>query len=229
MQSSWLEQVGGVFDAIVSNPPYIREADEHMPALRHEPRHALTSGEDGLQDIRTIIAQAPAHLKAGGWLLLEHGWDQAADVQSLLRTAGFTQVHSRQDLAGMDRCTGGQIPESAAGSQYSEIIDRIAGLRKPWLPCKEIPMSDVQQRIDQLVKNNDILLFMKGSASFPMCGFSGRGHSNFEGLRRRAQGYCHRERTWKTRKFAKASRTTATGPPFPSCTSRANSSAARTS
>ncbi|MFZ7319297.1 peptide chain release factor N(5)-glutamine methyltransferase [Comamonas jiangduensis] len=116
VQSSWLEQVGGVFDAIVSNPPYIREADEHMPALRHEPRHALTSGEDGLQDIRTIIAQAPAHLKAGGWLLLEHGWDQAADVQSLLRTAGFTQVHSRQDLAGMDRCTGGQIPESAAAA-----------------------------------------------------------------------------------------------------------------
>ena len=110
VQSSWLEKVDGVFDVIASNPPYIREDDEHMPALRHEPRHALTSGEDGLDDIRTIIAQAPAHLKAGGWLLMEHGWDQAQAVQQLLRDAGFTQVHSRQDLAGINRCTGGQTP-----------------------------------------------------------------------------------------------------------------------
>lgn len=114
VQSSWLEQVEGVFDVIVSNPPYIREDDTHMPALRHEPRHALTSGEDGLDDIRTIIAQAPAHLKAGGWLLLEHGWDQAQAVQQLLREAGFTEVHSRQDLAGIERCTGGQIPLTAS-------------------------------------------------------------------------------------------------------------------
>ena len=110
VQSSWLEKVDGVFDVIASNPPYIREDDEHMPALRHEPRHALTSGEDGLDDIRTIITQAPAHLKAGGWLLMEHGWDQAQAVQQLLRDAGFTQVHSRQDLAGINRCTGGQTP-----------------------------------------------------------------------------------------------------------------------
>ncbi len=114
VQSSWLEQVEGVFDVIASNPPYIREDDTHMPALRHEPRHALTSGEDGLDDIRTIIAQAPAHLKAGGWLLLEHGWDQAQVVQQLLREAGFTEVHSRQDLAGIERCTGGQIPLTAS-------------------------------------------------------------------------------------------------------------------
>ena len=113
VQSSWLEKVQGQFDVIVSNPPYIREDDEHMPALRHEPRQALTSGEDGLDDIRTIIAQAPAHLKAGGWLLFEHGWDQAQVVQQLLREAGFEQVHSRQDLAGIDRCTGGQTPLTA--------------------------------------------------------------------------------------------------------------------
>ena len=113
VQSSWLSQVSGKFDVIASNPPYIREDDAHMPALRHEPRHALTSGEDGLNDIRTIIAQAPQHLKAGGWLLLEHGWDQAQDVQQLLREAGFEQVHSRQDLAGVDRCTGGQTPLTA--------------------------------------------------------------------------------------------------------------------
>ena len=101
---------------IVSNPPYIREDDPHMPALRHEPRQALTSGADGLDDIRTIIAQAPRHLKPGGWLLLEHGWDQAPAVQQLLRAAGFTQVHSRQDLAGMDRCSGGQTPLTAGDS-----------------------------------------------------------------------------------------------------------------
>lgn len=117
LASSWLDKVDGVFDVIVSNPPYIREDDPHMPALRHEPRQALTSGEDGLNDIRTIIAQSPAHLKAGGWLLLEHGWDQAPSVQTLLRQAGFTQVHSRQDLAGQDRCTGGQIPLPANPTQ----------------------------------------------------------------------------------------------------------------
>ncbi|WP_455554910.1 peptide chain release factor N(5)-glutamine methyltransferase [Comamonas sp.] len=113
VQSSWLEQVKGQFDVIVSNPPYIREDDAHMPALRHEPRHALTSGAEGLDDIRAIITQAPAHLKVGGWLLLEHGWDQAKAVQQLLREAGFTQVYSRQDLAGIERCTGGQIPLTA--------------------------------------------------------------------------------------------------------------------
>ena len=113
VQSSWLEQVKGQFDVIVSNPPYIREDDAHMPALRHEPRHALTSGAEGLDDIRAIIAQAPAHLKVGGWLLLEHGWDQAKAVQQLLREAGFTQVYSRQDLAGIERCTGGKIPLTA--------------------------------------------------------------------------------------------------------------------
>lgn len=116
VRSSWLEQIEGMFDVIASNPPYIREDDAHMPALRHEPRHALTSGADGLDDIRTIIAQAPAHLKAGGWLLLEHGWDQSPNVQALLRAAGFVQVHSRQDLAGINRCTGGQIPDGAAPS-----------------------------------------------------------------------------------------------------------------
>ncbi len=110
LHSSWLEQVEGRFDAIVTNPPYIREDDPHMPALQHEPRQALTSGADGLDDIRAICAQAPAHLVPGGWLLIEHGWDQSEAVQQLLKTAGFTLVHSRQDLAGIARCTGGQIP-----------------------------------------------------------------------------------------------------------------------
>ena len=110
VRASWLEGVPGPFDAIVSNPPYIREDDPHMPALRHEPRQALTSGADGLQDLRAIIAQAPAALAPEGWLLLEHGWDQAEAVQTLLRAAGWRQVQSRQDLAGHARCTGGQRP-----------------------------------------------------------------------------------------------------------------------
>ena len=117
VHSSWLEQVEGRFDAIVSNPPYIREDDPHMPALRHEPRQALTSGEDGLDDIRALCAQAPAHLLPGGWLLIEHGWDQADAVQQLLRAAGFTAVHSRHDLGGIARCTGGQIPCAPGNGQ----------------------------------------------------------------------------------------------------------------
>ena len=117
VHSSWLEQVEGRFDLLVSNPPYIREDDPHMPALHHEPRQALTSGEDGLDDIRTICAQAPSHLVPGGWLLMEHGWDQADAVQQLLRAAGFSQVHSRQDLAGIARCTGGQIPPAPGNPQ----------------------------------------------------------------------------------------------------------------
>ena len=117
VQSSWLEQVLGVFDVIASNPPYIREDDVHMAALRHEPRQALTSGADGLDDIRAIIAQAPAHLTAEGWLLIEHGWDQAQAVQQLLHNAGFRHVQSRQDLAGIERCTGGQSPAATIPTQ----------------------------------------------------------------------------------------------------------------
>lgn len=108
--SNWLEQVTGQFALIVSNPPYIREDDAHMHALRHEPRQALTSGTDGLDDIRAIAQQARAHLLPGAWLLLEHGWDQAQDVQAILQAAGFANVCSRQDLAGQWRCSGGQWP-----------------------------------------------------------------------------------------------------------------------
>jgi release factor glutamine methyltransferase len=109
VHSSWLAQVPGLFDLIVSNPPYIADADPHLPALVHEPLGALTAGADGLDDIRQIVAQAPAHLQAQGWLLLEHGYDQAAAVRSLLEQAGFQQVQSRQDLAGIERCSGGQM------------------------------------------------------------------------------------------------------------------------
>jgi release factor glutamine methyltransferase len=95
------------FDLIVSNPPYIPEHDPHLADLRHEPMMALASGPDGLRDLRAIIAQAPGHLNPGGWLLLEHGHDQAPEVRRLLGQAGFAQVSSRTDLSGIERCSGG--------------------------------------------------------------------------------------------------------------------------
>jgi release factor glutamine methyltransferase len=110
MQGRWLRGLDDRFDAIVSNPPYIAATDPHLAALTHEPLQALASGPDGLDDIRTIVAQAPAHLIHGGWLLLEHGHDQAGAVGALLRAQGFAQVQSRNDLAGIARCTGGQWP-----------------------------------------------------------------------------------------------------------------------
>ena len=110
---NWLQPFGDLrFHLIVSNPPYIRNDDPHLAALTHEPLQALTSGSDGLEDIRQIIAQAPRHLHAGGWLLLEHGYDQAEAVQQLLREQGFSQVQSRRDLAGTARCTGGCLEET---------------------------------------------------------------------------------------------------------------------
>lgn len=109
LKSSWFDALSNSkFDLIVSNPPYIVEGDWHMAALAHEPKQALTSGYDGLDDIRQIITQAPDHLHNGGWLLLEHGYDQAAAVRSLLAQRGFAQVQSRLDLAGIERCSGGQ-------------------------------------------------------------------------------------------------------------------------
>ena len=98
------------YNLIVSNPPYIATGDPHLDALAHEPVQALTSGADGLDAIRQIIAQAPAHLRPGSWLLLEHGYDQAARVRALLAHAGFLNSQSRRDLAGIERCSGGQSP-----------------------------------------------------------------------------------------------------------------------
>ena len=105
-QGNWLDGVPGRFDLIVSNPPYIAAADHHLGALTHEPLSALASGADGLDDIRTIIRQARTHLVPGGWLLLEHGYDQAGAVRALLCEAGFTQAQSHCDLAGIERCSG---------------------------------------------------------------------------------------------------------------------------
>lgn len=110
-QASWLEGAPGPYDLIVSNPPYIASGDAHLPALRHEPAGALVAGADGLDDIRAIAAQAPAFLAPGGWLLLEHGWDQAAAVRGLLGRSGLQGAASRRDLAGIERCSGARRVE----------------------------------------------------------------------------------------------------------------------
>jgi release factor glutamine methyltransferase len=111
LPSHWFSHVQVLFNLVVSNPPYIAQGDPHLPDLRAEPSEALVSGADGLDDIRHIIAKAPAHLKPGAWLLLEHGFDQAPAVRHLLVSQGFVQVQSRNDLAGISRCSGGQWPE----------------------------------------------------------------------------------------------------------------------
>lgn len=107
----WLTGVTETFDVIVSNPPYIAAGDPHLSQLHHEPLNALASGLDGLKDLRQIIEQATERLQPGGWLLLEHGHDQAPAVCVLLQKAGFTQVQSRPDLAGIARCSGAQRPK----------------------------------------------------------------------------------------------------------------------
>jgi release factor glutamine methyltransferase len=106
----WQPWAGQAFALVAANSPYIAEGDAHLPALRHEPRQALVAGADGLADLRSITATALAHLHPGGWLLLEHGWDQGDAVAALLQAAGFTAVQYRRDLAGHTRCTGGCKP-----------------------------------------------------------------------------------------------------------------------
>ena len=98
------------FQLIVSNPPYIDVADPHLSQgdVRFEPHTALVAEEDGLADIRQIIEQAPDYLAPGGWLLLEHGWQQAEAVRELLLARGFHAVITRQDLGGQERVSGGQ-------------------------------------------------------------------------------------------------------------------------
>jgi len=98
------------FDLIVSNPPYIESSDPHLQQgdLRFEPMSALASGADGLQDIRQIIAAAPDYLNNGGWLMLEHGYNQADAVKQLLHTAGLQQIQTRHDLGDNPRVTIGQ-------------------------------------------------------------------------------------------------------------------------
>lgn len=113
LNSHWFSALAGQhFDLIISNPPYIAAGDVHLAEgdVRFEPESALVAGADGLDDIRHIVAEAAGHLNAGGWLMLEHGYDQAAAVRDLLQIAGFEQVESRQDLGGHERITLGRLP-----------------------------------------------------------------------------------------------------------------------
>ncbi len=102
----WAPLAGRRFDLVLSNPPYIAADDPHLAALAHEPRSALTPGGDGLGALRRIVADAPAHLLPGGWLLLEHGHDQGGAVQQLLESRGFGTLQMRHDLAGLPRISG---------------------------------------------------------------------------------------------------------------------------
>ncbi|GAB3370342.1 peptide chain release factor N(5)-glutamine methyltransferase [Azotobacter armeniacus] len=110
--SDWFSALAGQrFELIASNPPYIAAGDLHLALgdVRFEPASALVAGADGLDDIRRIIAAAPDHLAAGGWLLLEHGFEQAGAVRVLL-ARGFAEVHSRRDLGGHERISLGRLP-----------------------------------------------------------------------------------------------------------------------
>jgi release factor glutamine methyltransferase len=110
LQSDWFGALQDEwFDIVVANPPYIAAGDAHLEQgdVRFEPRDALASGKDGLDDIRRICSQAGNHLRENGWLLLEHGYDQAAQVRALLQQSGFEQIFSARDLAGIERVSGG--------------------------------------------------------------------------------------------------------------------------
>jgi len=108
--SFWFDCVQAQYDVIVSNPPYIDTCDPHLAEgdVRFEPRSALVAAEAGVADLRLIIQRAPAFLFKGGWLWLEHGWQQAEAVRNLLTAAGFEAIQSRHDLAGHERISGGR-------------------------------------------------------------------------------------------------------------------------
>ena len=113
LHGDWFAPVAGAqFDLIVSNPPYIAEADPHLARgdVRFEPRRALIAGSDGLQYIRAIVAEARGHLSPGGWLIFEHGYDQAGACANLLTAAGYREVFLANDLAGLPRVSGGRRP-----------------------------------------------------------------------------------------------------------------------
>jgi len=113
LSSHWFSALEGQrFQLIISNPPYIASADPHLVEgdVRFEPASALVAGIDGLDDLRLIVTQAPDHLEVGGWLMLEHGYDQAEAVRDLLQTRGFEEVHSRTDLGGHQRISLGRLP-----------------------------------------------------------------------------------------------------------------------
>ncbi len=111
LESNWYEAVAGQrFGLIVSNPPYIADDDPHLARgdVRFEPRSALVAADNGLADIAAIVDGAPAQLQPGGWLLLEHGWQQGEAVRDLLRRRGFIEVSTHRDFGGNERVSGGR-------------------------------------------------------------------------------------------------------------------------
>jgi release factor glutamine methyltransferase len=216
-RATWLQAVPGErFDLVVSNPPYIAEDDPHLAALGHEPAQALTAGPDGLDDLRTIVAQAPRPCTPGAGCCWNTATTRPQRCGAAAR-AGFASVAA--------------APTSRASCAAAAGAGRERDNPPPGYPGplhRTPPMSDAQTRIDQLVKSNDIVLFMKGNASFPMCGFSGRAIQILKasGVDPKALVTVN---VLEDEASARASRNTATGRPFPSSTSRASSSAVRTS
>jgi release factor glutamine methyltransferase len=107
LESDWFSAVTGSFNLIVANPPYVARKDPHLPALSFEPDSALVSGPDGMDDLCRIIGDAPMYLKPGGWLLVEHGYDQKDAVNSLFAASRFEAIECRRDLGGQPRVTIG--------------------------------------------------------------------------------------------------------------------------
>lgn len=111
VQSDWFDNVSGKYDLVISNPPYIDENDEHLSQgdVRFEPLSALVAKDEGLADIKKITSEAKEYLVEGGWLMFEHGWQQAEAVQKIMQAAGFTQVESGADYGGNLRYTLGLL------------------------------------------------------------------------------------------------------------------------
>ena len=113
--SWWEPWVGERFDVALGNPPYVAAGDPHLEALRHEPLTALVAEENGLAALRSIVQPAPDHLRDGGWIWVEHGFEQASAVAKFLRAATFSRIETHTDLAGKPRCTGGVIEHEVDG------------------------------------------------------------------------------------------------------------------
>lgn len=111
----WAAVASQTFHLVLCNPPYVSSSDPHLDALAFEPQPALTPGATGLEALQSVVQNAPEHLRATAWLLVEHGFDQAAQVRELMQRRGFTEVQTRCDLAGHPRCTGGCWPGRSSG------------------------------------------------------------------------------------------------------------------
>ncbi|RTK96947.1 MAG: peptide chain release factor N(5)-glutamine methyltransferase [Neisseriaceae bacterium] len=109
VQSNWFEEVNQTFDIIVSNPPYIEVNDEHLDKLQFEPKHALTDFSDGLSAIKQIIYESCKYLNNNGWLMFEHGYNQAENIRQMFYNCDFTNIETIQDYANLDRITLGQF------------------------------------------------------------------------------------------------------------------------